>query len=227
MWHETPSEREGTPTDPHGGGGTVHFGPELDAADAAVILMHGRGDSAHGILLLAPELRVPGVAFLAPQASGGSWYPESFLAPIEVNEPWLSSALRRIAALAEDVAASGILPERTVLMGFSQGACLALEFAARNARRYGGVVAFSGGLIGRDGTPRDYDGSMEGTPVFLGCSDIDPHIPLTRAQESARIMEGLGGEVDERIYPGMGHTVNEDELEWAHQLLKGLTGESA
>lgn len=208
--------------DPHVDGGTVHFGPALDAAAAAVILMHGRGDSAHGILLLAPELRAPGVAFVAPQASGSSWYPDSFLAPIEVNEPWLSSALRRMATLAGDLVASGVPPERTVLMGFSQGACLTLEFAARNAQRYGGVVAFSGGLIGRDGTPRDYEGSLEGTPVFLGCSDIDPHIPLTRVQESTLIMEGLGGEVEERIYPGMGHTVNEDEIEWAHELLKGL-----
>jgi len=213
--------------DPHRGSEEAWFGPALEGAESAVVLIHGRGDSPHGILTLAPPLQAPQTAFLAPQASGFSWYPNSFLADIELNEPWVSSALDRIEAAVATL--TMVVPQdRVVLMGFSQGACLALEFAARNAHRYGGVVALSGGLIGPDGTPRDYSGSLEGTPVFLGCSDIDVHIPVERVRESARVMEGLGGEVEERIYPGMGHTVNEDEIAWSSRLLVSLgAGESA
>ena len=208
-------------TDPHRGSKEVWFGPALDAAESAVILIHGRGDSARGILALTPEVQAHRTAFLAPEASGFSWYPHSFLSEIETNEPWLTSALDRVGAALETV--TTVLPEeRVVLMGFSQGACLALEFAARNARRYGGVVAFSGGLIGPDDTEGNYAGSLEGTPVFLGCSDVDAHIPVGRVNESARLMEGLGGEVEERIYPGMGHTINEDEIGWASRLLVSI-----
>lgn len=207
--------------DPHRGSEEVQFGPALEEAESAVVLIHGRGDSAQGILSLAPELQAPRTTFLAPQATGLSWYPHSFLTEMEQNEPWLSSALDRIETALTAVTA--VVPkERVVLMGFSQGACLALEFAARNAGRYGGVVAFSGGLIGPEGTTRDYAGSLEGTPVFLGCSDVDMHIPVGRVHESARIMDGLGGEVDERIYPGMGHTVNSDEITWASTLLAAV-----
>ncbi len=207
--------------DPHRGSEEVWFGPVLEEAESAVVLIHGRGDSSRGILPLAVELEAPHTAFLAPQAAGLSWYPHSFLSEAELNEPWLSSALDRVEAGVSAVRT--VIPEeRVVLMGFSQGACLALEFAARNTRRYGGVVAFSGGLIGPDGTPRDYPGSLEGTPVFLGCSDIDAHIPVGRVRESARVMQVLGGEVEERIYPGMGHTVNEDEIAWASSLLASL-----
>ena len=209
---------------PHRGSEEVRFGPGLEEAESAVVLIHGRGDSARGILGLAPELQAPKTAFLAPQATGFSWYPNSFLTEIELNEPWLSSALERIEAAVTAVAT--IIPkERVVLMGFSQGACLALEFAARNSQRYGGVVAFSGGLIGPDGTPRDYPGSLEGTPVFLGCSDVDAHIPVSRVHETAHVLEGLGGLVDERIYPGMGHTVNGEEIAWASKLLTSLSAE--
>ncbi len=207
--------------DPHRGSEEVWFGHALEAAQSAVILIHGRGDSSRGILALAPEFEAPRTAFLAPQAAGFSWYPNSFLSEVELNEPWLSSALDRVEAAVTTVTA--VVPgERIVLMGFSQGACLALEFAARNTRRYGGVVAFSGGLVGPDGTPRDYSGSLEGTPVFLGCSDVDAHIPVGRVHESAHVMEGLGGEVEERIYPRMGHTVNEDEIGWAGSLLASI-----
>ncbi len=207
--------------DPHRGSEEAWFGPALERAESAVVLIHGRGDSPHGILTLAPPLQAPQTAFLAPQASGSSWYPNSFLTDIERNEPWVSSALDRIEAAVATV--TSVIPEeKVVLMGFSQGACLALEFAARNAQRYGGVVALSGGLIGPDGTQRDYSGSLEGTPVFLGCSDIDVHIPVGRVHESARVMQVLGGEVEERIYPRMGHAVNEDEIAWANSLLASL-----
>ncbi len=212
--------------DPHRGSEEVWFGPTLEAAESAVVLIHGRGDSARGILALAPELQAPRTTFVAPQASGFSWYPHSFLSEVELNEPWFSSALERIEAAV--TAVGTVIPDqRVVLMGFSQGACLALEFAARNTRRYGGVVAFSGGLIGADGTPRDYPGSWEGTPVFLGCSDVDPHIPVGRVQESTQVMNGLGGEVEERIYPGMGHTINEDEIAWASRLLTSISTEGS
>ena len=209
---------------PHGGSEEVWFGPSLEEAESAVVLIHGRGDSSRGILALAPELQAPRTVFLAPQAEGFSWYPHSFLTEIELNEPWLSSALDRVQAAVTTVVA--VIPEkRVVLMGFSQGACLALEFAARNTRRYGGLIAFSGGLIGPDGTPRDYSGSLEGTPVFLGCSDIDAHIPERRVHESAHVLDGLGGEVEERIYPGMGHTINGDEIAWASSMLTSISAD--
>ena len=210
--------------DPHRGTEEVWFGPSLEEAQSAVVLIHGRGDSSRGILALAPEFQAPRTTFLAPQAAGFSWYPYSFLSEVESNEPWLSSALDRVEAAVAAVA-SVIPEERIVLMGFSQGACLVLEFATRHTRRYGGLVAFSGGLIGPDGTPRDYAGSLKGTPVFLGCSDIDPHIPVGRVHESAHVLEGLGGEVEERIYPGMGHTINGDEITWVSSMLNALSAE--
>ena len=211
------------PGDPHLGSPSVRFGPDLEDAHTAVVLIHGRGDSPRGILSLAHELDAPRVTFIAPQATGFSWYPNSFMAPTDANEPWLSSALERVGAAHREAMSTGLPPERTVVMGFSQGACLSLEFVARNVCRYGGVVAFSGGLIGPEGTEFDYRGSLENTPVFLGCSDVDPHIPHARVIESTGVMEALGGRVEERIYPGMGHTVNADELEWARTLLQDLS----
>jgi predicted esterase len=212
--------------DPHRGSEEIWYGPALEEAESAVVLLHGRGDSSRGILALAPEFNAAGTAFLAPQATGFSWYPNSFLSALEPNEPWLSSALARVAAAI--AALTVVLPEeRVVLMGFSQGACLSLEFAARNPRCYGGVVAFSGGLIGPEGTPRDYAGSLDGTPIFLGCSDIDGHIPVDRVHESARVMDGLGGVVEERIYSGMGHTINEDEITWGSNLLTSIGAEGS
>lgn len=177
-----------------------------------MVMLHGRGATAESILSLAQALDASDFAYLAPQAGGNSWWPQSFLATIAHNEPGISSAMEAVEEVLRQTAAAGIPPERTLLLGFSQGACLATEFAARHARRYGGVAALSGGLIGPDGTPRDYAGSLEGTPVLLGCSDIDPHIPARRVRESDEVLRMLGGEVTMRLYPGMGHLINEDEI---------------
>lgn len=168
-------------------------------ARIAVILVHGRGDSAAGILGLADEFDAADVLWLAPEASGHTWYPYSFLAPMEQNEPGLSSGLSVIGSIVDLLNAEGVGPERIVLMGFSQGACLSQEYAARHARRYHAIVGLSGGLIGPPGTPRNYTGTFEGTPVFLGCSDVDPHIPLARVQESSQVFRRMEANVDERI----------------------------
>jgi predicted esterase len=177
-----------------------------------MILVHGRGATAESILALADELRLDDLAYLAPQAAGNTWYPSSFLSPLADNEPGITSGLGVIATLVDRLAADGVEAGRVALLGFSQGACLSLEFAARHARRYAGVFGLSGGLIGPPGTARDYAGSLEGTPVFLGCSDVDAHIPLERVRESAAVFTGMGATVDERIYAGMGHLVNADEI---------------
>ncbi len=205
---------------PHGGQPVRHAGRPLATAQAAMILVHGRGATAESILSLADLLPRADMAYLAPQAAGNTWYPYSFLAPLAHNEPYLSSALARLAALVDETVAAGIPPERLVLAGFSQGACLAAEFVARHARRYGGLLLFCGGLIGPAGTPRDYAGSLAGTPVFLGCSDVDPHIPLARVEETATVLAGLGAVVDKRIYPRLGHTINEDEIAAAAALIR-------
>lgn len=195
-------------------------GTPLNEAKAAVLMLHGRGDSARGILNLADVLEVDGVAYAAPEAEGNTWYPHSFLMPLERNEPQLSSALKAVQDALAELEAAGLARENIVLLGFSQGACLALESAARNATRYGGVIALSGGLIGPDGAPREYPGSLSGTSVFLGCSDVDAHIPEARVRESADVMQNLGGAVDLRIYPGMGHTVNQDEVGAATKIIE-------
>jgi predicted esterase len=205
---------------PHQGAPVLQAGLPLGEAQAAAIFVHGRGANAESILGLVPLVDPGGFIFLAPQAAGGTWYPERFIAPIERNEPWLSSALRLLSGIRGQLEEPGIPAERTVLLGFSQGACLALELAARNARRYGGLVGLSGGLIGPQGTPRDYPGSLDGTSVFLGCSDVDPHIPKARVEETAEVLGRLGGDVDVRFYRGMGHTINEDEIEAVQQLLR-------
>jgi phospholipase/carboxylesterase len=203
-------------------GRVVRTGAPPHRAKAAMILLHGRGASAEGMLSLADALAQPDIAYLAPQAARGTWYPYSFLAPLADNEPWLSSALQVIADVLRSLAAEGFPPERVGLLGFSQGGCLALEFAARHARRYGAVVGLSAGLIGPEGTPRNYSGSLAGTPAFLGCSDIDPHIPLARVRESTRILRQLGAEVQEQIYPCMDHTINDDEIRRVRGLLARL-----
>ena len=187
-------------------------GAPLSRAIAAMVLLHGRGASAESMLDLAEVFAQPDIAYLAPRAPGNTWYPYSFLAPTEQNEPHLSRSLATIGALVDDLAERGFAPERVVLLGFSQGGCLALEYAARNARRYGAVVGLSAGLIGPETTRRDYAGSLDGTPMFLGCSDVDAHIPVERVRESTRVLGRLGGAVVERIYPGMGHTINDDEI---------------
>lgn len=207
---------------PHQGQPVKTTGRAPDEAGAAVILVHGRGGSAEDMLGLSQQFGVPALAYLAPQARGHTWYPQSFLAPLERNEPGLSSGLRAIDDVVNALGAQGIAPENIVIGGFSQGACLALEYVARHARRYGGAFAFSGGLIGPDGTPRDAIGQLDGTPVFLGCSDIDGHIPLRRVEESAEVLAEHGARVDKRIYPRMGHTINEDELEAVRQMLQAL-----
>lgn len=209
--------------DPHAQEPVLRMGPEPDHARLAVILIHGRGAGADDILALARELRLDDVLFVAPQAAGNTWYPYSFLAPMAANQPGLDSGLDKISSLFAALAREGIPAERVGLLGFSQGACLSLEYAARNAKRYAAVIGLSGGVIGPPGTPRDYSGAMDGTPVFLGCSDIDPHIPVERVHESAAVFRGLRAVVDERIYPRMGHTVNEDELAAARELLSPRT----
>lgn len=209
---------------PHGERPPVSIGADLGDAEVAVIALHGRGATARSVLRLVAELDVAGVAGIAPQASRNTWYPNRFMEPIEDNEPWLSAALGVVADTVDRVADAGVPVERSVLLGFSQGACLAAEFAARNARRYGGLVAFSGGLIGPPETPRDYGGSLEGTPAFVGCSDSDPHIPVERVEETAAVLGRLGAEVTMELYRGMPHTVNEDELAAARMIVEAAAG---
>jgi phospholipase/carboxylesterase len=209
---------------PHQGGLVRMAGEKLESARAAMLMVHGRGAGAEDILSLAGQFGLPGYAYLAPQASDNSWYPNRFLAQLSDNEPWLSSALAFLDEVYARIKAS-ILPERTIILGFSQGGCLALEYAARHARRYGGLVGLSGALIGPADVSRDYAGSLSGTPVFLGCSDVDPHVPKERVDQSAGILKALGGTVTERIYPQMGHIINPDEIGAVRQIMETvLTG---
>ena len=216
--------------DPHAGQPVYQRGSALDhrspmgeEASAALIMLHGRGANAADMLQLAETLQLTGVAVLTPQAAGGVWYPQPFTAPVQYNEPWLSSALGVIDALIERLQRAGVAAERTGLLGFSQGACLALEYAARHPQRYAGVFALSGGLIGEPGRPRDVEPLMDGTPVFLGCSDRDPYIPLALVEEAASVFERLGAQVDKRIYPNMGHSVNEDEMQAVRAVMAEVT----
>jgi predicted esterase len=211
---------------PHAGQHVLHAGQPLEKAHAAMILVHGRGASAADIMTVGSELMHPGFAYLAPEAAGNAWYPHPFTAPLEQNEPHLSSALALLESLVEQVTAH-IPHRRLILLGFSQGACLTLEFAARHAQRYGGVIAFSGGLIGPAGTPRDYPGSFEGTPVFIGCSDVDPHIAKERVIEAGDVLKRMGADVTVRLYPNMPHTVNADEIHSAAQLVEAVAHEVA
>jgi phospholipase/carboxylesterase len=199
----------------------LQAGEPLAKARAAMILVHGRGASAEDILTIASEVQSPRFAYLAPQAANNAWYPYPFTAPIESNEPYLSAALNMLASLVERVEET-VPVSRLVLLGFSQGACLATEFAARNARRYGGIVGLSGGLIGPDGTPRDYPGDFDGTPVFLGCSDVDPHIPKERVLETAEVFKRMGAGVTARLYPGMAHTVSLEEIAEVRALVSAI-----
>jgi predicted esterase len=208
---------------PHQGQPVLQAGEPLERARAAMILVHGRGASATDIMTIADEVTFPGVAYLAPQAAGSTWYPNPFTAPLEANEPYLSSALEVLSSLLARVEGS-VPADNVVLLGFSQGACLTLEFAARHARKYGGVVGLSGGLIGPDGTPRDYPGDFQQTPVFLGCSDVDPHIRKDRVVEAAEVFKRMGADVTMRLYPGMGHMVNEDEIEAVRKIVKAVAG---
>ena len=212
-----------TTTDPHAGAPVLTAGVPLDRASAALIMVHGRGATADDILALADELPAAGLAFLAPQAAGHTWYPYRFLEPLERNEPHLSSALALLDRIVGEVEAAGIGANYIGLLGFSQGACLALDYAVRNPRRYGALVGLSGGLIGPPGTRWPEAGSLAETPVFLGCSDVDAHIPAERVRETAAHLETLGAAVDMRLYPGMGHTVNRDEIDAVRGIVRAMT----
>lgn len=201
------------------GNGTVVAGAALAHAATAVVLLHGRGADAESMLGLADALALPNVAYLAPRAPGGSWYPQSFLAPFTANEPYLSRSLAQVGSVFDEITAQGVPAERIAIVGFSQGGCLGLEFAARNANGLGAVAGLSAGLIGPPGTPRTYPGRREGLRVLLGCSDVDGHIPLARVHETAEVLHALGADVDTRIYPGMGHTINADEIQALRNLL--------
>jgi predicted esterase len=197
-------------------------GAPFRSARGAAILLHGRGGSAEDMLGLADEFGQRDITYLAPQAEDSAWYPYSFLVPLQQNEPRLTESLAVIAALLERLAQEDFDAKRAALIGFSQGGCLALEYVARNAKRFGAVAGLSAGLIGPPGTPRDYAGSLKGTPVFLGCSDVDSHIPFARVRESRDVFEKMGAQVTERIYPGMGHTVNADEIAHVTKLLTAI-----
>lgn len=212
--------------DPHGNQPVLRHGPDARHARLALILVHGRGGSAEDLLGLASELQLDDILYVAPQAADRTWYPFSFLTPMDRNEPDLTSGLNRLSSLIDGLRREGVSPARVGLLGFSQGACLSLEYAARYARKYAAVIGLSGGVIGPPGTPRNYGGSLDGTPVFLGCSDVDPHIPVERVHESADVFRRLHGHVDARIYPGMGHLVNEDEVLAVRALLTAANAAS-
>lgn len=206
----------------HAGQPVLTAGTDLTAARAAVIIIHGRGGDARGILQLERTLGSPGVAFLAPQAAECTWYPERFLAPTAANEPWLGSALAVIAGLVDEVVAAGVSRGHVVLGGFSQGACLSLEAALRLGGRFGGVFSLSGAAIGEPGAVRPLDRPLDGTPVFLGCGDIDVHIPVASVRESTQVLRGQGAVVRERIYPGLGHIVVSDETDHVRKMIDAL-----
>lgn len=205
---------------PHASQPVKHSGAPLDKADAAMVMVHGRGAGPEDILSLASAFNRPQFACLAPAAAGGTWYPHSFMSPREQNEPGLSSALQAIERVVADLIARGFPSHKIVLVGFSQGACLSSEFTIRHPRRYGGLLALSGGLIGPSGTTwDDVIAWLDGMPVFLGCSDVDPHIPAARVLESEAVFKRLGARVARRLYPGMGHLVNEDEIAESQSIL--------
>jgi phospholipase/carboxylesterase len=202
----------------------LQAGEPLASAGAAMILVHGRGASAADIMTAGAELMHPGFAYLAPQAAGGAWYPNPFTAPLEANEPYLSSALETVGTILESIEKT-IPARRIILLGFSQGACLTLEFAARHARRYGGIVGLSGGLIGPAGTPRDYPGSFGGTPAFLGCSDVDPFIGKDRVLEAGDVLKRMEAAVTLELYPQMGHTVSPEEIQSVRRIISAVASE--
>jgi predicted esterase len=194
-------------------------GAKLEEAAGALILLHGRGATADDILSVSTYLDFPQLAYLAPQAEGYAWYPNRFIVPVEQNEPYLSGALSRIDEIVKEVEAHHIPIHKIFVGGFSQGACLASEYVIRNPRRYGGLLVFSGGYIGPLDMQRQPNGDLNGMPVFLGCSDMDPHIPLQRVKDTSALLKAMGAKVTEKIYPNMGHAINEDEIELARQLI--------
>ncbi|WP_158853777.1 alpha/beta hydrolase [Halorhabdus sp. CUG00001] len=210
-------------TGPHQGQPLETAGTSIDAAAAAVVLVHGRGATAGSILQMTTELPTDGVAYLAPQAARSTWYPNPFTAPVDTNEPGRTSGLQAIRAAIDRAGNAEISRSAIALVGFSQGACLASEFVAREPRRYGGLAALSGGLIGETIEPESYEGDLDGTPVFLGCSDVDPHIPAERVHETATVFERLDGDVTKRLYEGMGHGINEDERAFVADMIAELS----
>ena len=208
--------------DPHGDRPVLHRGSALEDAAGAVILLHGRGASASDILGLADEMYYPQLAYVAPQAAGHTWYPNSFLAPLAENEPWLSSALKKIKDIVDSIVSSDVPLKKIVVAGFSQGACLSTEFVARHAGQYGGLIAFTGGLIGPPGTRFQYAGSLAGMQAFLGAGDPDPHVPWKRVEASASVLSEMGANVTLRRYPGMPHAISEDEIKSARPIIEGL-----
>ena len=209
-------------TDPHADQPILTAGPAPEDAPATLVMVHGRGVSAESILAIHNVLGLATVAAVAPQAAGHTWYPQSFLAPIEANQPYLDSALRKLDAVVSDLLARGVPSERIAILGFSQGACLTSEYIARHPRRYGAAMALTGGLIGPPGTARNYAGSLDGTPVFLGTSDPDPHVPIERVRETQRVLTSMGASVELRRYPGMPHTINQEELEVCRALVEAI-----
>ena len=197
----------------------VTAGVAIEQAKKALIMIHGRGGSAEDILSLATHLQVKDFALLAPQATGNTWYPYSFMVPPVQNEPWLSSALSLLKAVVGDVTEQGIAVENIYFLGFSQGACLTLEFVTRNAQRYGGVTAFTGGLIGDKIYPENYSGDFAGTPVFIGSSNPDPHVPVERVYATSNILKDMHADVTEKVYNNMGHTINQDEIDLVNKLI--------
>ena len=197
----------------------ITAGKAIDQADKVLIMINGRGGSAQDILSLAAHLNTKDYALLAPQATNNTWYPTSFLAAPAINEPWLSSAIQVVDEVVHDVLAQGISKENIFFLGFSQGACLTLEYVTRNASKYGGVVALTGGLIGDKIYAKNYSGDFDGTPVFIGTSNPDPHVPVSRVNETTTILQAMGAHVTEKVYPNMGHTISHDEMEKANTLV--------
>jgi phospholipase/carboxylesterase len=209
-----------TMNNPHAAGELLHAGASLDVATGAVILLHGRGGSAADILSLASPLERPGIAYLAPEAAGRTWYPQSFLAPREQNEPYISSALDRVEQVIRSLESGGMTRAQIVVCGFSQGACLSSEFAASHPARYAGVIAFTGGLVGPLGSDLAHAGSLEGTPVLLSSGDPDPHVPWVRVQQTADELSRMGAQITARRYPGRSHSISSEEIRDARMLLE-------
>jgi phospholipase/carboxylesterase len=207
---------------PHGAQPIVEAGTTVQDAAGAMILLHGRGASSEDILDLGKAIAPENWAFMAPRAAGHTWYPYSFLAPREQNEPYLTSALGRIEAALNAALTAGISPEKVVVAGFSQGACLATEFIGRNPRRYGALLAFTGGLIGPLDTPLTLEGDLAGTAVLLSSGDPDPHVPWSRVQQSADLLRGIGGSVSLRRYAGRPHTIRPEEVRIAREMVATL-----
>ena len=210
--------------DPHAGQPIRTAGAPPEEAAAAVVLVHGRGARADGMLQFAQEFGREGLHYAAPQARRGTWYPNSFLAPVERNQPHLGSALAHVGRAVEAAQSGGIPPEKVLLVGFSQGACLVSEFVARDPKRYAGLVLLSGGLIGAAGTEFGYDGDVDGMPFFLGVSDDDPHIPVSRAAETVDVFEGFDADVRFDEYHGRGHGIFPEEVEYLEELIATLVG---